>query len=94
MSPWSNMVYLEIRRKQIEPEQPDIPSEDSKALESLGNRRDKEHGSWRSSYVQGSRRAVWHFIESLKRKEWNHAAVKKEGENVHNESDLCLHVEA
>ena len=65
MSPWRNMAYLEIRRNQIEPEQPVIPSEDSKALEKPGNRRNKEHGSWGSSYVQGSRRAVSHFIVKM-----------------------------
>ena len=41
----SNMIYLEIRRNQIEQGQPEIPSEDSNGLQTPGNRRDKEHGS-------------------------------------------------
>ena len=45
MSLWSNMVYLAIRRNQIEQEQPEIPRKDSNALETSGNRGDKEHGS-------------------------------------------------
>ena len=45
MSLWSNMVDLEIGRKQIEQEEPKIPDEDSNGLDTPGDRSDKEHGS-------------------------------------------------
>ena len=45
MSLWSDMVYLATRSNQIEQEQHEIPRKDSNALETSGNRCDKEHGS-------------------------------------------------
>jgi hypothetical protein len=45
MSLRSNMIDLATRRNQIEQAKSEIPSEDSKVLETPGNRRDKEHGS-------------------------------------------------
>ena len=51
MSLWSNMIYLEIRRNQIEQEKSEIPNEDSKVFETPGNRRDKEHGGSKSRAV-------------------------------------------
>lgn len=45
MSLWSNMVDLEIGRKQIEQEEPKIPDEESNGLDTPGDRSDKEHGS-------------------------------------------------
>ena len=44
MSLWSDMIYLEIGRNQIEQEQPEIPKEESNGLKTPSNRRDKEHG--------------------------------------------------